>query len=65
MLVRGPGLAATMSKYLVTEITSNPVISVRVRTEILDGGGAAGLETLTVIDHTTGHPATLRPRRCS
>ena len=59
MLVRGPGLAATMSKYLVTEITSNPVISVRVRTEILDGGGAAGLETLTVIDHTTGHPATL------
>ena len=54
MLVRGGGLAATMSKYLITEITSNPAISVRVRTEIVDGGGSGGLETLTVVDHTTG-----------
>ncbi len=62
MLVRGSGLAATMSSYLVTEITSHPAISVRVRTEILDGGGSGGLETLTVVDHTTGRseiiPAT-------
>jgi thioredoxin reductase (NADPH) len=59
MLIRGPGLAATMSNYLITEITSNPVISVRVRTEIVDGGGSGGLEALTVIDHTTGRPVTL------
>jgi thioredoxin reductase (NADPH) len=59
MLVRGSGLAATMSNYLITEITSNPVISVRVRTEIVDGGGSGGLETLTVIDHTTGRLDTL------
>ena len=59
MLVRGPGLAATMSKYLITEIASNPVISVRVRTEIVDGGGSGGLETLTVADRVTGRRATL------
>ena len=54
MLVRGAGLAATMSKYLITEITSNSAITVRTRTEIVDGGGLGGLETLTVVDHTTG-----------
>jgi thioredoxin reductase (NADPH) len=59
ILVRGSGLAATMSSYLITEINSNPAISVRVRTEILDGGGSGGLETLTVVDHTTGHRATV------
>ena len=59
MLVRGAGLAATMSKYLITEIASNPVISVRVRTEIVDGGGSGGLETLTVADRVTGRRATL------
>ena len=59
MLVRGGGLAATMSKYLISEITSNPAISVRVRTEILDGGGSGGLETLTVVDHTTGRRTTI------
>ena len=59
MLVRGPSLAATMSTYLITEITGHPAISVRVRTEIVDGGGSGGLETLTVVDHTTGRPATI------
>jgi thioredoxin reductase (NADPH) len=59
ILVRGSGLAATMSNYLITEITSNPAISVRVRTEILDGGGSGGLETLTLIDHTTGRRASV------
>jgi thioredoxin reductase (NADPH) len=59
MLVRGAGLAATMSKYLITEITSNPAITVRARTEIVEGAGLGGLETLTVIDHTTGHAKTI------
>jgi thioredoxin reductase (NADPH) len=59
MLVRGPSLAATMSTYLITEITGHPAISVRVRTEIVGGGGSGGLETLTVVDHTTGRPATI------
>ena len=59
MLVRGAGLAATMSKYLITEITSNPAISVRVRAEIVDGGGSGSLETLTVVDHTSGRATTI------
>jgi thioredoxin reductase (NADPH) len=59
MLVRGIGLAATMSSYLITEIASNPAIAVRVRTEIVDGGGSGGLETLTVVDHTTGRTTTV------
>ena len=59
MLVRGGGLAATMSKYLITEISNNPAIAVRVRTEIVDGAGSGGLETLTVVDHTTGRTTTV------
>jgi len=48
-----------MSNYLITEIASNPAIAVRVRTEIVDGGGSGGLETLTVVDHTTGRTTTV------
>jgi thioredoxin reductase (NADPH) len=59
MLVRGAGLAATMSKYLITEIGSNPAITVRVRTEILDGSGSGVLEALTVVDHTRGRTTTI------
>ena len=59
MLVRGGGLAATMSKYLITEIASNSAITVRARTEIVDGGGSGGLETLTVVDRTTGRATTI------
>jgi thioredoxin reductase (NADPH) len=59
MLVRGSGLAATMSSYLITEIASNPAIAVRARTEIIDGGGAGGLEAVTVVDHVTGRTTTI------
>ena len=60
MLVRGPSLAATMSTYLITEITSHPAISVRVRTEHRRRRriGRPG-DALTVVDHTTGRPATI------
>jgi thioredoxin reductase (NADPH) len=34
MLVRGEGLAATMSKYLIDRISANPRIELRTRTEI-------------------------------
>jgi len=59
MLVRGGGLAASMSTYLITEITNNPAITVRVRTEIIDGGGSSGLEALTLVDRTTGRTTTI------
>ncbi len=59
MLVRGSSLAATMSSYLVTEITNHPAISARVRTEIVDGDGSGTLESLTVLDHGTGRQSTI------
>jgi thioredoxin reductase (NADPH) len=59
MLIRGPGLAATMSNYLVIEISSHPKISVRVRSEIVDGGGSGGLESLIVVDRSTGRTEIL------
>ena len=41
MLVRGPGLAETMSRYLIRRIEENPTIVVRTRTQIvaLEGDG--------------------------
>jgi thioredoxin reductase (NADPH) len=38
ILVRGADLTATMSAYLIDEIEWNPRITVRVATEIIDGG---------------------------
>jgi thioredoxin reductase (NADPH) len=53
VLVRGERLGSTMSDYLVTEIDNAPNITVRLRTEIIDGGGDGHLETLKVRDHAT------------
>ena len=54
MVVRGAGLAATMSDYLVTVIAATSNIRVLPRTEAVDGGGACGLESLTLLDRDTG-----------
>jgi thioredoxin reductase (NADPH) len=48
MLVRRDTLTATMSEYLLTEIEQTPNVRVRLLTEIVDGGGAGRLETLTL-----------------
>jgi thioredoxin reductase (NADPH) len=50
MLVRGDTLSATMSDYLVTKIQASPNISVRLRTEVVDGQGSGRLEGLTLRD---------------
>ncbi len=54
MLVRGNSLAASMSKYLVDRIESADNIDVRLRTEVVRGGGTDHLEWLELVDHTTG-----------
>jgi thioredoxin reductase (NADPH) len=48
MLVRGPGLAASMSKYLIDRIESIPNIELRVDTQITAATGSpeAGLESV-------------------
>jgi thioredoxin reductase (NADPH) len=54
MVVRGTGLGATMSEYLVTVIAESPNIEVLTRTEVVDGGGAGGLSWVALRDRASG-----------
>lgn len=59
MLVRGPNLATTMSDYLIKEIDETPNVTVRTRTEVIDGGGDGFLQMLTVRDNSSGNAETV------
>jgi len=59
MVVRGPGLSATMSNYLITEISKTANISVRTGTEVAGGQGACNLETLTLREPGSGATETV------
>lgn len=54
MLVRGESLDASMSKYLVDRVLASDRIDVRLRTEIVRGGGSDHLERLTLVNRDTG-----------
>lgn len=55
MMVRAPGLSATMSRYLIDRIAADPRISLMTRTEVIGlDGGAAGLESVTWRDRASG-----------
>jgi len=54
MLVRGPGLADTMSRYLIRRIEENPVVVVRTRTEIVALEGDGKLERIRWRNDETG-----------
>lgn len=56
VLVRGPGLAASMSRYLIERIEATPNIELRPHTEItrLHGDMQAGLGGVSWRDHRTG-----------
>jgi len=55
MLVRGEGLAATMSKYLIDRIAANPRIELRTRTEIVALDSPRGaIEAVTFRDRSGG-----------
>jgi thioredoxin reductase (NADPH) len=54
VLVRGDGLEATMSAYLIKKIESSRNISVRLNTEVVGGGGGTHLERLTLRDRHSG-----------
>jgi thioredoxin reductase (NADPH) len=53
MLVRGPGLADTMSRYLIRRIEENPSIVLRTRTEIVGLEGNTELERVRWRDNQT------------
>lgn len=54
MLVRGPGLEATMSQYLIDQIRGTPNIDVQVHTEVVEAHGAERLEGLTLRNNISG-----------
>lgn len=56
MMVRGPGLAASMSRYLIDRIAQTPNIELVTGTEIvaLAGSPEAGLERVRWRDHRSG-----------
>src|SRR3954470_13336770 len=51
MLCRGRDLSATMSSYLRDQINSTPNIEVRLRHEVVGGGGTTRLEELAIRDN--------------
>jgi thioredoxin reductase (NADPH) len=59
MLVRGPGLAASMSRYLIDRIAATPNIELLTQTEVtrLDGG-ESGLEAVTWRNRRSGQDRT-------
>ncbi|MGA8044790.1 MAG: FAD-dependent oxidoreductase [Dermatophilaceae bacterium] len=54
MLVRGNGLTASMSEYLIDRITAADNVEVRFQTEVVAAHGDGHLESVTLVDHTTG-----------
>jgi thioredoxin reductase (NADPH) len=59
MLVRGPGLAESMSEYLIRRINETPNIELRARTQIDAVEGTAHLERVTWLDHVSGVRTTM------
>jgi thioredoxin reductase (NADPH) len=62
MLVRGPDLAASMSRYLIRRIEETKNITLRRRTHIVAVDGGDHLESVTWRDDATGEEST-RPVR--
>jgi thioredoxin reductase (NADPH) len=54
ILVRGSGLAATMSRYLIRRIEETPNITLHTRTQIVALSGDEHLEEVAWIDDATG-----------
>jgi thioredoxin reductase (NADPH) len=52
LLVRGESLAKSMSSYLTRAIDSTANVTVRCRTEVVDGAGHGPLESITLADRT-------------
>jgi len=54
VLVRGPGLADTMSRYLIRRIEESPSITLRTQSEVVAVEGSEHLERLSWTDKQTG-----------
>ncbi len=58
ILVRGPGLAESMSRYLIQRIECSPSIDLRARTQVVAAEGDGRLERLTWRQVETGAETT-------
>ena len=58
MVVRGPGLADTMSRYLIRRIEENPAIVLRTRTQVVALDGNGHLERIRWRNDRTGDVET-------
>jgi thioredoxin reductase (NADPH) len=54
LLVRGASMAGSMSQYLRDEIEAAANVDVRLKTDVVDGGGAGRLEWLALRDTGSG-----------
>jgi thioredoxin reductase (NADPH) len=59
ILVRGHGLAESMSQYLVDQIKATPNIAVRTQTQVTAAQGGQNLEAVTLSDVGTGAVETI------
>ena len=59
ILVRGEGLAATMSQYLIDQINATENITVRAHCNVVEAKGATSLEAISISDDTTGEIQTV------
>lgn len=60
VLVRGDGLAASMSDYLIRQLGETHNVTVRLRSSIVGGGGDGVLEHLVLHDRGTGEQESVR-----
>ena len=58
MLIRGPDLAASMSRYLIRRIDETPNITLRRRTRVIGLAGETHLEKVTWKDDASGEETT-------
>ena len=54
MVVRGPSLEASMSRYLIERIEAEPAIELRFGTEVAEARGEGHLEAVTLLDRASG-----------
>ncbi|MFO7902172.1 MAG: hypothetical protein R6U98_05895, partial [Pirellulaceae bacterium] len=59
MLVRGDGLASSMSRYLIDQIDDTPNVSVRTRTLVAEALGEKHLDRLVLKDRDSGRTETV------
>ncbi|MFF9373167.1 FAD-dependent oxidoreductase [Streptomyces griseoluteus] len=62
LLVRGPSLDASMSRYLVDQVERHPRVEVMLHTEVTEVIGEEVLEELDVVDNRTGEHGRLPAR---